>query len=662
MPENDSQATPATLPDAECLAASDLICADQFSDIPEKGIGMLPPLCGPEKVFNWITRKLPVISAVLILAIAICISIDVVGRLGFNKPWVGITELELLFLPAVGFLAFSYPIVYRQSIEINLFYDMMPGKTQRCLYLFSCIISCVVSAIIGYEAIVSSLTWTKQTSTLEIHEWPFLMLTGFGMFLASIAFFFQFTHVLRALIKKREFALIILAVVLALALGSLPLAYKMLGLRLSSLLIGGIGFVILMALLLLRVPLGFAMAAIGLVGLLIVVRRPSAALNTVGIIPFLNTATFMMIAFPMFLLMGEMVTLAGLSDDLFDAAKKWLGRLPGGLACASVGGCAGFGAVCGDSMATVITMSSVAMPAMQENHYNNELSCGSLAAGGTLGILIPPSMGFIVFSMITEESVGKLFIAGILPGILLTLIFIGIVILRVLRHPDWAPKAQKYPMKDKLLALFKLVPVVALFLVVVVGMLEGWFTPAEGGATGAVLSLLFALARRRLTWESFKAVMYRSSIMFGKLFALFMGLYVLLGFLSSSRLPNLLASTVAGLDINRYWVLLAVVILYIILGCVMNILPMMMLTLPTIYPTVMALGFDSIWFGVVCVVVMEMGMITPPVGMNVFTLAGLHPDIPMATMFKGVMPFFLGMILCVGILILFPQIALLLVN
>ncbi|MBO4317482.1 MAG: TRAP transporter large permease subunit [Mailhella sp.] len=648
-----------TIQEGECLAVHELLCEDQYTDIPEKGIGALKPLNALESGFNWLSAKLPAFSALLILMIAVMITIDVVGRLGFDKPWRGITELELLLLPAVGFLSFAHPIINRQSMEIDLFYGIFPGKLQRCLYLFSTIICTVASIVVGYRACVTASTWTKITTTLELSEWPFVLITGIGLFLAAIAFFFQFCHIMVRLIKNKEFGLILIGFALAIAVGYLPFAYKAMGLRLSSLAIGGIGFLILMVLLLLRVPIGFAMAVIGIVGLLIVARRPSAAMDVIGSIPFLNTANFMMIAFPMFLLMGEMVTMAGLSEDLFSATKKFFGRFPGGLAVATVGGCAGFGAVCGDSMATVITMSTVAMPSMKENHYYEGLSCGALAAGGTLGILIPPSMGFIVFSMITEESVGKLFVAGIVPGLLLASIFIGIIIIRVLRHPDWAPKPdQRYSIAEKMRALVGLIPVVGLFVIVVGGLLEGWFTPAEGGAIGAVLSLVIALARRRLTVKSFKEVMFRSAVMFGKLFALFMGLYILLGFLSASRLPKLLADTVAGLDINKYWVLTAVIVLYIFLGCVMNILPMMMLTLPTIYPTVMALGFDSVWFGVVCVVVMEMGMITPPVGMNVFTLAGLHPEIPMTTMFKGVIPFFFGMILCVILLILFPQIAL----
>ena len=628
---------------------------------PESGLGALPPLTVLEAGFNWLSARLTVLSAALLLAIAAFITVDVCGRLFFNRPWVGITDLEMLFMSVVGFASLSIAIVQRQSIQIDLLYENFRNGVRRALYLFSCLVSCGAAGVIGWRAVLAALNWKRDSAILEIPEWPVILISGVCLLLAGVAFFFQFCQVARVMIRRRECRGLLLGLGLAVLLACLPFLYKAWGVRLSGLALGGVGFLILMVIMLLRVPLGWAMSAVGLLGLLAITRRPEAALVTVSTIPFLYTATFIMIAFPMFMLMGEMVSLAGLSGDLFDAAKKWMGRLPGGLAVATVGGCAGFGAVCGDSMATVITMTTVAMPAMDESGYSRALSTGALAAGGTLGILIPPSMGFIIYSMITEESVGKLFMSGIIPGLVLAAIFMVIIVARVKRHPEWAPKSPAYPLRERLVSLVFLIPVAILFLVVVIGILRGWFTPAEGGALGAVMAFLYALLRRRLTWELFRETMVRSTAMFGKLFALFVGLYVLGAFLAVSRLPNLLAQTVAGMDVNRYLILAAVIALYIFLGCMMNIMPMMMLTLPSIYPTIQALGFDGIWFGCVCVIVMEMGMITPPVGMNVFTLAGLRPDIPMAVIFKGVMPFFLGMLLCVALVVAFPQLALFLV-
>lgn len=561
-------------------------------------------------------------------------------------------------MSVAGFASMPFVITQRQPIQIEMFYEMFSSKVQRFLYLIACLTSGGISGVLGWRAFMTSTTWHRETSSLQLIEWPFVLWTAIALGLVAIAFLFQVIHVLRAMWRQRECGLILTAFILVALLCTVPFLYKSSGLQLNSLAVGGIGFLVLMTLILLRVPLGFAMCLVGLLGLLAITRRPTAALNPIGSIPFTETTTFMMIAFPVFMLMGEIVGLAGLSGDLFDAAKKWMGRLPGGLAVASIGGCAGFGAVCGDSMATVITMSSVAMPSMRANGYSPALSAGTLAAGGTLGILIPPSMGFIIYSMITEVSVAKLFLAGIVPGILLSAIFIVIIITMAIRNPEIAPRADKYPLRDKLISLVKLIPVVILFLVVVMGILNGWFTPAEGGGIGAMMGFFYALIRRKLTWKLFVETMLRSTEMFGKIFAMFIGLKVLGAFLAASRVPLMLASFVVSLNVSPNLVLAAIIILYVILGCVMNIMPMMMLTLPSIYPTVQTLGFDGVWFGVLCVVVMEMGQITPPVGMNVFTMASLYPDIPTVTIFKGVAPFFLGMLLCIILIACFPQIAL----
>ena len=625
---------------------------------PERGMGILEPMHKFEAGFNRFVTKLPILSAILILIITFCITVDVCGRLFFNKPWRGITELETLFMSAVGFLAMAATVVKRESIQIDLFFDLFPQKFQRGLYLFACLFVCATTAVLGWRACLAGLEWVRRTTSLEIPEGPSIFLTGICMGLASLAFFFQICHILKSMIRKREFLGILIGLAVFVVLCYLPWIYKAGSVRFSALSIGLIGFGILMVLLLLRIPLGWAMGAIGILGMLVIYKRPEIALNAVSTIPFFQTSTFIMIALPLFMLMGEMVTLSGLSDDLFDAAKKWLGRLPGGLAVATVGGCAGFGAVCGDSLTVCITMNSVAFPAMRANGYDQYLGAGALAAGGTLGILIPPSIGFIVYSMITEQSVGKLFVAGIIPGIILAVLFIGIVMVQVIFRPSLAPKIESYPLKDKITSLVKLTPVLILFMVVVFGILWGWFTPAEGGAVGALLALVYAALRRKITWPLFKKAMMNTTMLFGKIFAVFAGVYVLSSFMAASRVPQLLANAVIGLDVSPNMVLAAIILLYIVLGCFMNIIPMMLLTLPPIYPTVAALGFDPIWFGVLCVIVMEMGMITPPVGMNVFVMAGLQPHLSMAGIFKGVMPFFVGMLICLLLVVMFPQLAL----
>lgn len=625
---------------------------------PAFGKGILPPLFKIESVFNRFVSLLPIISAIFLIAICTCITIDSSGRLFFNKPWNGITDLEPLFMTVVGFFALALSVTKRESIQIDLLYNLFPAKSKQSLFLFGSILCCLATGIIGIRGIMAVPEWSTTTFILLFPEWPVLLATSICIVITAVSFFFHIIHSIRYMLIEGDYRNILLSFFFAALIAASPFIYKATELDLSCLAVGGIVFLVLFTIMLLGVPLGFAMAIMGIVGLLMVSRWPEAAFSTVATIPFTQTANFMLVALPMFLLMGDMVSVAGLSGDLFNVAEKWLGRFPGGLAIATVFGCAGFGAVCGDSMATALAMTTVAMPSMRQNKYNDGLSVSSLAAGGTLGILIPPSMGFIVYSMITDVSVGKLFQAGIIPGCLLALIFMVIIIIRVKLNPEIAPLGKKYSLKEKIHSLMYLVPVITLFFIVVYGILAGKFTPAEGGAIGAVLAFVYAIFRRKLNWQKFVTIMFGSAEMFGKMFSLFIGLYIFGSFLGASRLPTVLAETISSLDINRYVILAVIVVFYIIIGCVMNIMPMMMLTLPSIYPTVEALGFNGVWFGVVAVILMEMGMITPPVGMNVLTLATILPDVRSSDIFKGVLPFVGGMLFCVILLILFPQIAL----
>lgn len=617
--------------------------------------GCIPPRYRVERVYNRLMDALLLFGSLLIGLLAIPISIDVFARMFLGWTIDGIMEIEVMTLVVIAFSCMGYTIYTRQPIKIDLFYLKTTPKTQARLDFFVYALCACISAVLAYETWVETLDWPIVTVVLQLPEQYFFMWTSIGFSSILIGSIFQLIHSGAKLLERKDYAGIVLSVFFACCILLLPFAYRFSGLQLSGLATGSIGFLLLIVLLFLRMPIGLAMALVGLLGLIAILRQVPYAFSSIGVIPFRQTADFIFVALPMFMLMGELSYFSGLSRDLFNCANKWLGRLPGGLAIASVGGCAGFGAICGDSFACVVTMSSVALPAMQENHYDDSLACGALAAGGTLGILIPPSMGFIFYSIMTEESVGTLFIAGIIPGLLLTLIFMGIIYVQVKLNPSLAPSTHAYSYKEKLLSTVYLIPVIAFFGLVVGGIVLGWFTPGEGGAVGAMAAFFYAIARRRLSLAQLMQSLRSTAIMSGKIFLIFAGVYILGAFLAQSRLPNLLSDAIFNLQLNRYIILFIVCALYLVLGCVMNILPMMMLTLPSLYPTIMALGFDGIWFGVITVILMEMGMITPPVGMNVFTLSSLAPDIPMSTIFRGVLPFFLGMILCVIILTIFPE-------
>ncbi|MDL2307023.1 TRAP transporter large permease subunit [Desulfovibrio sp. OttesenSCG-928-C06] len=646
--------------------------------------GILPPLSGIEHAFNQFSKIMIYISAILTGLLTLPICIDIIAR-AFGAHIPGVIEIQTYSLVPIAFFATGFLTVSRQHIQIDIFFDMFSYKRRSRLILLANLIGFTISAVMTWLTFEAGLETSELSPDLYLPQSYFIWITSFGFATAGIGFFFQILHALDDLIAVKDWFGIIYPLVIVVGLACLPFIYKAAGYKMSGLVIGSIGFVILFSLLLVRVPIAFAMAFIGLLGLICLKRTTWAALSSVGDIPFIEVANFVFVAIPMFMFMGELAFYSGISADLFECANRWLGRLPGGLACATVGGCAGFGAVCGESLPTVITMSAVALPPMRDRNYDVGLATGALAAGGTLGILIPPSIGFIFYSIITEASVGRLFIAGIVPGLLLAAFFIVTIMLQVKRNPSLAPKGDIYTMGEKLASLILLLPMVLIFVLVVGGILAGWFTPGEGGAVGAVGVIIYSLLRIGLgralagmfptasgTLGSFIAALLRNNMsamaiknalmatvtMSGKIFMIFAGVYCFGAFLGSSRLPELLAETVATMDVNRYVILGIVVLLYIALGCVMNILPMMLLTLPSIFPTIKELGFDEIWFGVITVMLMEMGLITPPVGMNVFTLASLAPDIPMAKIFRGVMPFFIAMLLAAVTVIIFPQLAL----
>ncbi len=631
-------------------------------DYGKEDAPFLPPLVRLEHGYNLFAKIFLYVSLVIIGLLPFPVVADILARQFLGFTFTGVTEIETMALVLIAFGAMPYVTATRSHIVIDLFFDYFPQKTQRGLYLFCYALSTVIAGLLAWRLGAAALESSSFTAALYMPESMFLAYCSVSLGAVSLGMAFQALHAIRSLQENRDHLAMIIALGLAAAIFLLPAAYRVFALDWSKLAIGGVGFLILFTLLFLRVPIGLGMCCMGILGLLTIMRTPASVWSLVAEVPYREVANFVLVAIPMFMLMGELTSVSSISRDMFNCANKWLGRMPGGLACAAVGGCAGFGAICGDSMTTVITMSAVALPQMRQNNYAPSLAAGALAAGGTLGILIPPSMGFIFYSIMTEESVGKLFVAGILPGIVLTMIFMGIIVFQVKRNPVLAPASAKYSLHEKLASLAGLIPMILLFVIVVGGIMTGYFTPGEGGAVGALCAFLYALARRQLTMKGVRGALFSTALMTGKIFVILVGVYVFGVFLAQSRMPALLATFVAGLDMSMYAILAIVIVIYIILGCVMNIIPMMLLTLPSIYPTIQALNIDGIWFGVITVIVMEMGMITPPIGLNVFTMASLAPDISMGTVFRGVMPFFLGMLLCVLLVILFPQLALWLPN
>jgi len=612
-----------------------------------------------DKMIIPINSKISIISYLIAGILSIPIVCDVLARFLFKKSIPGIIELQEFALILIVFLALPLVETKKENIKIEIFYSRLPKWLQHVLDSFIYLLSSVVFAIITWQTFLQVDKKLGMVShSLGIPVSIFIGIAALGSLLLTITLISSFLHSTVNVLQDGKWFFLLIVLTLGIFVIILPQYVNQFSLPIRGLALGGLGVLTLLILMLLGMPIGYAMCIAGYVGLLLARQNKIAAFSMMGIAPYYSTASFVLAVVPLFILMGELALYSGISTDLFDTAYKWLGRLPGGLAIASVAGCAGFAAVCGDSMATAVTMGTVALPEMKKKKYVPSLATGCLAAGGTLGILIPPSVGFIFYAIITEESVGKLFIAGVLPGILLALLFITYIYIFAKRNPELVPRGEVFTFKEKIISLKGTLGMLILVILILGGILSGLCTPTEGGAVGAFGSFFIALIRRRLTGEVLKKSFEATAKITCRLFIILIGVGVLGYFLAATQLPAGLAKLVSGLSVNKYLIFAAVCILYIILGALMNVIPMIMLTLPAIFPSIQALGFDPIWFGVVIVILMEMGQITPPVGVNVFAISSVVKDVSMETIFKGIFPFFLCMIICVILLTLFPQIAL----
>jgi C4-dicarboxylate transporter DctM subunit len=425
-------------------------------------------------------------------------------------------------------------------------------------------------------------------------------------------------------------------------------------------LVGAIGILVLMVLIFFRIWIGAAMLLVAILGYMYL-DGPEVTFVMAGQNPLSTISSYTFTAVPLFILMGTIVSSTGVGADLYHTAYKWIGRLRGGLAMSTVAACAMFAAICGSSMATSATMGKVALPEMKKYNYDEKLAAGSIAAGGTMGILIPPSMGFILYGLITEVSIGHLFMAGLIPGILEAVFYIATIFILCRINPSLGPRGASTSFKEKIVSLKNIWAMVLLFALVMGGIYMGIFTPTEAGAIGAFGAIVITLVARRLTWQSFKNSITDTAQTTAMIGFLVIGAFMLVRFLAISELPFILGDMVAGLALPPIGILIAIVILYIILGCFLDIIAAIILTTPIIFPVILALGYDPIWFGVIMVRMMEIGAITPPMGLNVFVLASVT-DIPIGTIFRGIVPFIISDFCHVAVLIAIPSLSLFLPN
>ncbi len=430
----------------------------------------------------------------------------------------------------------------------------------------------------------------------------------------------------------------------------------------SPILVGIIGSAVLLFLLFMGMPIAFVMMLVGFLGVTcltsIDAALPLLADNLYG-----SVAHYPYTIIPLFVIMGAFASAAGITGELYNTFEKWFRRLPGGLGIATIAACAGFAAVSGSSVAAAAAMGTVALPEMKRFNYSQKLATGVIAAGGTLSFLIPPSLGFVIFGMLTEQSIGKLLIAGAVPGLLLSALYALVVYFSVKINPGLAPMIhERVSWREKLLSLRGVWETLLVFLVVMGGIYGGFINPTEAGAIGASCLFLIVLFKRKLTGKAFAQTLLDTIRISVMVIFLVSGATIFSYFLALSTIPTTVSAWIAGLGVSKYLVLTIIIAIYLFLGCFLDAVSMMVLTLPVVFPVIISLGFDPIWFGVVAVLMMEAGLITPPVGLNVYTLAGIARDVPMSDIFKGVTPFLMGIFLLVIILTVFPQIVTFLPN
>ena len=426
----------------------------------------------------------------------------------------------------------------------------------------------------------------------------------------------------------------------------------------DPIMVGILGSGLLFLFLLMGVPIAFSLMLVGFLGTTYLTSI-NAALPMVARTVYESSSHYPYTIIPLFIVMGSYAEITGISGDLYDTFDKWLRRLPGGLGMATIASIAGFSAISGSSVASSAAFGKVAYPEMRRFNYSPRLAAGTIAAGATIDFLIPPSLGFVIFGMLTEQSIGKLLISGMIPGLMLAGAFMAILYVWVRFHPNSALSSPEgVSWKEKISALKGIWETIVIFLLVIGGIYTGLFTPTEAAGVGATLIFLMAIWKRKLTWKILLASLFEATRVSVMVLFLVAGANVFSYFLALSTIPMKVSTWIIGLGVSKYLVLTIIVFIYLLLGCFLDAISMMILTLPVIFPVILNLGFDPIWFGVVCVLMMGAGLITPPMGLCVFTVASIAKDAPLEEVFKGALPFLIAILLITFLITLYPQIAL----
>ena len=605
-------------------------------------------------------------SGAAVLLMMIVIVADVISRNVFNVSLQGAIEVVRVLMIIAVFGGMSYTALDDAHIRVDFLIKKFSKPLRRSLIAAADLLAFGVIVVIAYETFIEAQTLLNEhanTGLLRIPLSPFAFATGVFLIFFAFALLADFLESVGEIISSGSgiFKFLTPLVVIVAGLFFLALDPSVIPISLSSGITGLFCLIFMFILIFLGVHIGAAMAFITLLGLSYLIS-PEAGTTLLSMTSQSIASDYIWSVFPLFTFLGIVASSVGFGKDVYETAYKWLGHLPGGLAAATVAGCGAFAAIVGDSTTGVVTMSAISYPEMKARNYNVRLMTGCICAGGALGILIPPSLGLLVYGILTEQSIGKLFLAALLPGLLETGAIILYIYVICKRKPELGPPGNYSPFSEKLLSLKKAWHVVVLFLLVLGGIYSGIFTAYEAAAIGSFAVVVMGVITRRLTIKNFFDGVIGASKVTALILFIFVYANALGQLLAISQIPTTLANFITGLEISRYGTLLAIYVLYLLLGCVMNVIPAMILTLPILFPTIINLGFDPIWFGIIVTILLEVGVLTPPIGMNVFAMSGIIKEVPIYTIFRGVFPFWLVMISVLLILTLVPQISLVLVN
>lgn len=609
-----------------------------------------------------VIRLMEQAGRVVLLLMVLLITTDVVLRYFFNSPIKGSYELVEFMMVFLVFSGLAFTQLKKSHVAVSLLTEKLSPGTNAVLSFITGVLCFGVLALVSWRGIVqagSVYAAGTCSGVLSIPHYPFMWVVATGSILLTLQFLIDAIRAVdevRAKCRNPGIWFCIGAAIIT-GIACLPLLLEWVPWNVTRIDAGLLGIAMLIVLLFTGMAIGPVMALIGFLGFSYLVN-PEASLAVLGTSPYTASSNQAMTTIPLFMLMGLLCFYSEVSTDIYKTLRHWLGRLPGGLAMSTVGGCAGFAAVSGSSLATAVTMGTIALPEMKRYRYADSLACGAIASGGTIGILIPPSFAFIIYASLTEESIGKLFIAGVIPGLMQALFYMLAIYLMCRLKPELGPPGPSSSLRDKIVSLKGTWGILVLFSLVIGGIYAGVFTPTEAAGVGCFGAFVIGVFKRKLSMPKIWAALSEAGKNTSMLMLMLIGAEIFGYFLTRSQIPFRLAEFVVGMDVPSAVTIWAILGVYVILGCVMPIIPAIILTVPIFFPIVTGLGYDPIWFGVLVVTMAEMGQITPPVGINVFVLAGVAKDVSLSTIFKGIVPFIATDVVRITITFFVPAITL----